>query len=492
MSSSDETQPLLQTSSLNDEDKTTLNQALPENWSHTYRWLIVCLLALQAFTVTFTCISLVPVASRITKSLNPGGDNKSSSVLLVTIWELGEAAGPLFIAPLSEIYGRMPTFHATNILFILSIALSAVCQSVDVLVLSRFLTGVAVATNVLNPAVIGDILPPESRGSAMSAVTLAPLIGGAIGPAIAGAIAESLGWRQIIWMALALAVTSEMAFVLFFRETYSVVILRRSAANLGVDTAEDNAVKRAAQAESSIWVSIVRPMSVLYSSFVLQMMSVYGGLSFTFYYVVSTTLPDILEEVYHFTPSMIGTSFLCFSKSTLPTFAVCRADLSLAAGACLSLVITNVYLDRIYRRLQKPGANAAEPRLPLMILGAILLPFSIALYGWTANQKWPAAVMLSSTALMGFICILSMITLMSYIVDAFGVYSASAITSALVTRCLMGTFLPLITPVLAEKVGWGRGFTILAGGCAILAPVPLVVFLYGGKLRQRSKYTKDA
>lgn len=50
---------------------------------------------------TFTCIGVVPVAGRIVMDLE-GRESKSSSVLLVTIWELGEAAGPLIIAPLSE------------------------------------------------------------------------------------------------------------------------------------------------------------------------------------------------------------------------------------------------------------------------------------------------------------------------------------------------------------------------------------------------------
>lgn len=50
---------------------------------------------------TFTCIGVVPVAGRIVLDLE-GRESKSSSVLLVTIWELGEAAGPLIISPLSE------------------------------------------------------------------------------------------------------------------------------------------------------------------------------------------------------------------------------------------------------------------------------------------------------------------------------------------------------------------------------------------------------
>ncbi|KAI7710946.1 hypothetical protein KC353_g9318, partial [Hortaea werneckii] len=119
----------------------------PRQWPMAYRWGLVSLLALMAFTVTFTCISVVPVAGPIIADLSPDHTaSKSASVLLVTIWELGEAAGPLFIAPLSEVYGRYPVFNAANTLFILGVLLAALSQTPGI--------------------VIGDIFPPESRGSA--------------------------------------------------------------------------------------------------------------------------------------------------------------------------------------------------------------------------------------------------------------------------------------------------------------------------------------
>jgi len=43
----------------------------------------------------------------------------------VTIWELGEAAGPLLIAPLSEMYGQYPVINGANMLFIVATVLAA-------------------------------------------------------------------------------------------------------------------------------------------------------------------------------------------------------------------------------------------------------------------------------------------------------------------------------------------------------------------------------
>ena len=155
------------------------------------------------------------MAERIIFDLE-GRQSKSASILLVTVWELGEACGPLLIAPLSEIYGRYPTFNVANIIFILGIGLAAISTTSNLLVFARFLTGFAVASNVLNPAIIGDIFSSESRGSGMSLIMLAPLLGGAVGPAISGLIAESLGWRKILWMSAALSSSAKFCSSHYF------------------------------------------------------------------------------------------------------------------------------------------------------------------------------------------------------------------------------------------------------------------------------------
>jgi MFS family permease len=241
--------------------------------------------------------------------------------LLVTIWELGEAAGPLFIAPLSEVYGRYPVFNIANICFIIGTLVAAASQSTLVFVFARFLTGCAVASNVLNPSIIGDMLPPEERGSPMSLIMLAPLMGGAVGPAIAGALAQTLGWRQVLCLAALIAIVCEFAFFTLLRETYKPRILqkrvkriRRYSSNPETLALARSVMTGTGRTKSAIWESMKRPARVFYGSSVLQLLSLYGALEFSMFYVMSTSLPDILNDVYNFPPSLSGASFLCFSK----------------------------------------------------------------------------------------------------------------------------------------------------------------------------------
>lgn len=350
----DETTPLLPstTNEILEDDRRILDHALkdvdvvdfdpngdpenPQDWANSYKWGIVALLATQAFAVTFTCISVVPVAQTIVddllRSSEPGTRQQkgpddtaasSAAVLLVTIWELGEALGALFIAPLSELYGRAPVMNIGNLLFVACTAAGALSRSVSLLIAARALTGVAVVTNVLNPAIIGDIFPPEQRGAAMSLVQLSPLLGGAIGPAIAGAVSQGLGWRANLWMSTVLAGACEVVFLVLFRETYKVPILRRKAARLRRETGNgalrtEFDLVQAKHDGHSNWKlmaeAVLRPFVVLKSSFVLQIVSLYSGILFSYFYTMSTSFPRLLQDLYGFTPAETGLSFITFSK----------------------------------------------------------------------------------------------------------------------------------------------------------------------------------
>ncbi|KAH8817273.1 major facilitator superfamily domain-containing protein [Xylogone sp. PMI_703] len=451
----------------------------PMDWPKAYKMGVVALLALMAFTVTFTCIGIVPVADRIVFDLE-GRESKSASILLVTVWELGEAAGPLLIAPLSEIYGRYPVFNVANVFFICGVLLAALSETADLFIFARFLTGLAVASNVLNPAIIGDIFPSESRGSGMSLVMLAPLTGGAIGPAVSGLIAQSLGWRKILWISAALAILCEVTFFMLLRETYKVTILQRRAARLRKET-NDESFKCAWDVENAgvtLWSALrsalMRPMHVMLGSGVLQIMSFYGGIMFTLFYIMATTLPQMLTEVYHFSPALTGYSFLSFS-----------------IGASCGIFVCNAFLDHVYIVLGKSrGMPHPEYRLPFMVVGTVFMPIVVALYGWVPYSHWPVSLLLVAVGLVGFFLLFISISLASYVVDAFGLYSASAMTMVLIVRCLSGTLLPLAIPPLTDSLGLGYGFLVVAAVCAVLIPLPLIVIRYGQHWRQNSVYTR--
>jgi hypothetical protein len=125
-----------------------------------------------------------------------------------------------------------------------------------------------------------------------------------------------------------------------------------------------------------------------------------------------------------------------------------------------------------------------------VIISGLTLPLVMAFYGWVADLQLPVPILILAITLFGAVEILGFLPLTAFVVDAFGVYSASAMTALIVTRCLMGTFLPLAMDPLIRALGYGWAFSVLGVAGLVLAPIPPVLFRYGWKWRQVSTYTK--
>lgn len=130
-------------------------------------------------------------------------DSTSSilSSLIVSVYNVGLAIGPLIVAPLSEMYGRLIPYHVTNVLFVLFTIGCALSPNLPALVIFRMLAGMeASAVMTIGGATVADLFIQEERGRAMAIWTFGPLMGPAVGPAVGGYLAEAKGWRWVFWV----------------------------------------------------------------------------------------------------------------------------------------------------------------------------------------------------------------------------------------------------------------------------------------------------
>jgi MFS family permease len=98
--------------------------------------------------------------------------------LAITLYSLGLAVGPMFISPLSETYGRLPVYHATNVVFVAFIIASALSRDIAQFISFRVLSGLAGGTPMaLGGGTIADVTIPENRAIAMALFSLGPLAG---------------------------------------------------------------------------------------------------------------------------------------------------------------------------------------------------------------------------------------------------------------------------------------------------------------------------
>ena len=70
-----------------------------------------------------------------------------------------------------------------------------------------------------------------------------------------------------------------------------------------------------------------------------------------------------------------------------------------------------------------------------------------------------------------------------YLVQTYGMYSASAIAASKVFQSLAGAILPLAGPPMFDRLGLGWGNSVLAFIALTFAPVPWLFYKYGERLR---------
>lgn len=102
---------------------------------------------------------------------------------VVSVFVIGFCFGPLVIAPLSEMYGRMPVYHCCNIIFFAFSIACAVAPNLGSLIAFRFLAGLGGSCPLaIGAGTIADVTPPERRGQVMAAWVFGPILGPVIGP----------------------------------------------------------------------------------------------------------------------------------------------------------------------------------------------------------------------------------------------------------------------------------------------------------------------
>jgi multidrug resistance protein len=118
------------------------------------------------------------------------------ATFVVSVYVLGFAFGPLFIAPASELYGRTICYNICKVLFVIYSICCAISTNYGMLVTFRFLRGCAgSAPLTIGGGTIPDIMPTEKRAGAMSIWIMGLLLGPVIGPVASGYLVEAKGWR---------------------------------------------------------------------------------------------------------------------------------------------------------------------------------------------------------------------------------------------------------------------------------------------------------
>jgi MFS family permease len=98
-------------------------------------------------------------------------DKHSLGTLSISIYTLGYCIGPLIVAPVSEIYGRIWPLRVAYLVFPLTLVGCGASRNLGAFVTCRAIMGFAgIVFLLLGAAIVPDIMPKERRGISLGAI----------------------------------------------------------------------------------------------------------------------------------------------------------------------------------------------------------------------------------------------------------------------------------------------------------------------------------
>ena len=449
----------------------------PKNWSTTKKWAITSVLSATGFNRILVSTIIAPALSRIAVDLNM---NRAESVMSMSVYLLATAFGPLVIGPLSEIYGRKPVLHATNVWFLLWNLVCGFSHNKGVLIAARLLAGFgAGAVYVLAGGVLGDVWRPGQRGKSLGFYILVPLLAVAIGPVVGGLIAQSTTWRWSFWSTSIVQLLLTVFSIVIMDETYASIILQRKAVRVRKETGDHRfhtASEKLSEGRPTLWVlqrGLSRPIRLLVFHPIIQLQACLSAFYYGLLYLVISTYADLWTSKYGESVAASGLHYIALSIGEV-------------AGAALG----GPLMDIVFRKLKARtnGTEAPEYHMPLMLPTAIAISVGLLLYGWTAQAQIPWPVVDVSVAVFSCGMQISGMALQAYVIDAYPDNTSSAQAAAQFPRSLAAFGFPLFGPSMYEALGYGWANTLLAI-IAFLVSVtaPIFIWMYGSRLRAKAR-----
>ncbi|KAA8652841.1 MFS transporter [Aspergillus tanneri] len=387
---------------------------------------------------------------------------------VVSIYVLGYMVGPFLIAPLSELYGRLPLYHVCNVLFLVFTIACAVAQTLPQLMVFRLLAGVAgVCPLTIGSGTVADMIPKEKRAGIMAVWALGPIMGPVIGPVAGGFLAQEEGWRWVFWVIAIATGVMTVACMACYRESYAPVILARRARRRAPDK-----LTSSSGLTLDLFISTLgRPMKLLFRSPIVFLMALFAAITYGYLYLMFTTLTPIFETTYGFSPGVAGLAYLGFG-----------------IGSLIGLMICGIVSNRIAEAHSARGCFTPESRLPPMLVGSWAIPVGLFWYGWSAQAQthWIVPILGTGVFAMGLMTVFMASN--TYLVDSYLRHAASVTAASTALRSLVGAVLPLAGPDMYAALGLGWGNSLLAFIALAMCACPLWFWRYGERIRTHPRF----
>ncbi len=138
----------------------------------------------------------------------------------LTVFLIGLAVGQGFYGPLLDHYGRRRPLLIGVLLFTLGSALAALAQSVELLLVARFIQALGAAAGLVTPrAIIADTCDVDTAARAFSMLMQVMMLAPITAPIIGSAVLLVGPWQMIFWVLVAAGSLAGLASLRMLPET---------------------------------------------------------------------------------------------------------------------------------------------------------------------------------------------------------------------------------------------------------------------------------
>lgn len=182
-----------------------------------YRTLVIlsALIALGPLSIDMYLPSLPTIAQAL-------ATDEGAVQLTLSSYLLAFSFGQLFYGPLSDSFGRRRLLLSGLGLFFVATILCAMADSIEWLIIFRFLQALGgAACAVLARAIVRDLYEGDAAAKAMSFVMLVMVVAPMLAPLIGGYVLKASSWEMIFYLLAVLGALLTVVVVLQLQETHA-------------------------------------------------------------------------------------------------------------------------------------------------------------------------------------------------------------------------------------------------------------------------------
>ena len=227
------------------------------------------------------------------------------------------------------------------------------------------------------------------------------------------------------------------------QKTYAPIILARRCKKMKIQI-KNNQLHTEDDESNKSWsrvigTALIQPCKLLGIQVIIQVLAIYVGYIYGLLYIMLSTFTTVWTNTYQESTDTAGLNYISMGLGFLLGTQIC-APISDYVSQITSPSSCHAAKSQFYNRLKVRNKNVGLPefRSFLLLPTALLIPLGFLWYGWSAAHRLHWIMPNIGVCFASAGIIIGMQTVTAYIVDAYGIYSASAVASVTVLRSLAG------------------------------------------------------